>query len=530
MRIRLKVLVLAGFCVLLLGYVGYLQFSYQDRVAKRYDATLASLEKIKKYSNAIHALQKERGLSVGYVRKLVDGETTLLAQRKLTDAAVAALVQSGADLTNMRLLLQRVRSQADGGQVEDKAVFYNYTQIITGFINTILFINLPTDELFFQEGKRDCLHLLYAGECLGKIRALLYRDAANASLSSTEAEELLHLINLYDYHINSVVTSKDVLLAKEVKAFQKASANVALEAYIIQSVQRGRTSLDPDVWFAMSTRGIATLKKLQFLGFEDLQVRAREVVSRQRQQFFKAMAVLSVVTLAVLLLTVVIVLRILHPLNVILHFVENSIGSGDVSRRVELRAENEFGVIARGINALLELSNKLINEKEFLAFHDQLTGAYTRLRFNALFESELQKHLRYNHLFSFIIFDIDHFKNVNDSFGHQAGDVVLQEIAGLVQKNIRITDIFGRWGGEEFVLLLPETEVSGGVSLAEKLRNCIEEHAFPAVGRVTVSLGLAVLEPGDTLGSLCAKADQALYQAKKTGRNKTCVYETPEAT
>ncbi len=151
---------------------------------------------------------------------------------------------------------------------------------------------------------------------------------------------------------------------------------------------------------------------------------------------------------------------------------------------------------------------------------DTLTGIYNKGKFNQLLEAELKKVKRYNRPLGLIIFDIDHFKKINDTYGHQVGDYVLKTVANIVKNNIRNTDIFARWGGEEFVIIAPETDINGTKILAEKLRNAIEEYNFDTVGKVTASFGVTEAVPEDTTDSIVHRADEALYLAKEKGRNR----------
>ncbi|MBK3333066.1 GGDEF domain-containing protein [Persephonella atlantica] len=176
--------------------------------------------------------------------------------------------------------------------------------------------------------------------------------------------------------------------------------------------------------------------------------------------------------------------------------------------------------------ALFAMLSFLINirsrsEKfKLLSEIDRLTGIYNKAKFNQVLESELKKVKRYNRPLGLIIFDIDHFKKINDTYGHQTGDYVLKTIAEIVKKNVRDTDIFARWGGEEFVIVAPETDLSGTKILAEKLRKAIEEHRFDKVGKVTASFGVTEAVPEDTTDSIVRRADEALYLAKEKGRNR----------
>ncbi len=159
-------------------------------------------------------------------------------------------------------------------------------------------------------------------------------------------------------------------------------------------------------------------------------------------------------------------------------------------------------------------------ELEKLAETDSLTEAYNRTRFNELIKSEMERSKRFRHPLSMLLFDIDNFKAVNDSYGHLAGDDVLRAISGLVRKHIRSTNHFFRWGGEEFVILAVVTDLAGAVSLAERIRGEIASHVFENVGMVTVSFGVAQYVHGEEEVTFLKRTDEALYMAKSAGKNR----------
>jgi diguanylate cyclase (GGDEF)-like protein len=119
-----------------------------------------------------------------------------------------------------------------------------------------------------------------------------------------------------------------------------------------------------------------------------------------------------------------------------------------------------------------------------------------------------------------ILIDIDHFKRVNDTYGHDIGDKVLVKLVEIVQENIRKIDIFARWGGEEFLVLCPSTDVKNVQNLAEKLRAAVEVSSFSEVEKITISLGLSCYNPEESFSELFKRADQGLYYAKEHGRNQ----------
>jgi diguanylate cyclase (GGDEF)-like protein len=170
-------------------------------------------------------------------------------------------------------------------------------------------------------------------------------------------------------------------------------------------------------------------------------------------------------------------------------------------------------------------------ELQKLSSTDRLTGLCNRGHWEEALKVEYVRHGRYGHATSLIMFDIDHFKRVNDTYGHQVGDQVIQRVADVLRELVRDADIAGRYGGEEFAVLLPDTDKAGGAMLAERLRKVVEEQTVESEAgsvRFTISLGVADLGyPTDDYKQLIEWADQALYASKRGGRNRVTVYERP---
>ncbi len=159
---------------------------------------------------------------------------------------------------------------------------------------------------------------------------------------------------------------------------------------------------------------------------------------------------------------------------------------------------------------------------ERLSVTDHLTQIFNRLKFENVLHTEIQRSRRHHRVFSLIMFDIDHFKKINDSFGHDAGDNVLRKLAEIISVHIRTIDMFARWGGEEFVILVVETHLEDAKSFAEKLRRDIETTSFHS-GILTCSFGVTEYRKTDDNSTIIKRADDALYEAKSNGRNLVCV-------
>lgn len=157
---------------------------------------------------------------------------------------------------------------------------------------------------------------------------------------------------------------------------------------------------------------------------------------------------------------------------------------------------------------------------EQISITDPLTGIYNRLKLDEELKQEHLRYKRYAHEFAVILYDIDHFKRINDTYGHLSGDKVLQEFSNLSKRHLRDTDILGRWGGEEFLIVAPGTDRAGAINLAEKLRQAIAVHDFTDAGTVTASFGVAVIQEDEERDRLLKRMDEALYQAKEQGRNQ----------
>lgn len=159
-----------------------------------------------------------------------------------------------------------------------------------------------------------------------------------------------------------------------------------------------------------------------------------------------------------------------------------------------------------------------------LATTDPLTGLFNRRHMAHMVKKEIAKYERSGHPVSFILLDIDHFKIINDQYGHEAGDYVLQEVSRVIQEQLRTQDLVARWGGEEFLAILPDTGLSNAEAGAERIRKGLLDHEWRTPGgkivELTISAGVSEYRPGDDFNSAINRADHALYRGKEGGRNR----------
>lgn len=175
----------------------------------------------------------------------------------------------------------------------------------------------------------------------------------------------------------------------------------------------------------------------------------------------------------------------------------------------------------------LEKLNRRLKEKielsEHNASYDIVTGIYNRRKFEEIFIKELKRVKRYGHPLSIILLDIDHFKEFNDSYGHKIGDKILSELSGMLKEKIRDIDTVARWGGEEFIIILPNTSKENAVNKADSLRQCIQTGVSVDSQGITCSFGVTSYIEGDDSNSIFVRTDEALYLAKNNNRNNVKV-------
>jgi diguanylate cyclase (GGDEF)-like protein len=177
---------------------------------------------------------------------------------------------------------------------------------------------------------------------------------------------------------------------------------------------------------------------------------------------------------------------------------------------------NELLILKDSYNQMIERLNK----HKFLSITDKLTGIFNRLKLDEALKDEFNRSNRFKSSFGIIIIDIDYFKRVNDTYGHIVGDQVLTRFAKILKENIRKVDILGRWGGEEFMIICPETDFQGTIKVAESLREIISKYEFPTINNISASFGISMYDGDENIDKVIARADNALYKAKENGRNR----------
>jgi len=208
-------------------------------------------------------------------------------------------------------------------------------------------------------------------------------------------------------------------------------------------------------------------------------------------------------------------------LNISKEFFENVIKK-KVCDEIEIDGE-KYWVLKKDDYYIID-KFECLKELRENAIYDALTKCYNKKQILEFLNKFLNSYLRYkNPYFSVAMFDIDHFKKINDTYGHLAGDFILRELAEVVREQMRKSDICGRFGGEEFLIILPETKVVGAMKFANRLKEAVENHEFifnKVKIPVTISIGITGVSFNDSIESLLSRVDEALYEAKRKGRNR----------
>lgn len=212
--------------------------------------------------------------------------------------------------------------------------------------------------------------------------------------------------------------------------------------------------------------------------------------------------------------------KIISPLNQLSEFMSKDFKSLDTSSTPALNFKDEIGNLANKFKILIQKIQEHQAQTEIIAYYDALTGVYNRQKLYEVFEEEIQRSHRYGNPLSIALIDIDKFKSFNDLYGHLTGDEILIMVAENVNTQVRESDIFARWGGEEFVILFKETSAQKALIVSKKLKDEIQKTEHPTAGHITASFGITEYIAGDTIKTILKRCDEALYRAKTNGRNR----------
>lgn len=518
-----------------------------------------------------HNLQTERGLSTAVISSNYSQlEYQLENQRKETDQAYNAFTDALNQLTSLNIdsvismqisatqaqlqQLNHQRTQIDQQVSSPQQVLNFYADLVSELFR------IPEDSVQLQVDS-ELAHLLTAysavlhmKEASGLQRALGIRAIIKDQFSPEEYEHYASLIGeqrsfLKIFKQFTSEQQRFILLPFfEGDAIQDARK---MEHKLFIAIQEKQLkNLDSQQWFQVMTDKIGQLKILADQLSADIELLAIAKLNQQKQHLYLTTSLLVGILLLATLLSWLLNRSIISPMiritramsylargdrdiRFVDHFANDELGkmvnAYEQCRRSLLRTDITFMVNTRRQG--VELQSRIQEKERYqkLASTDPLTGAVNRRKFNEQAQTEIDRLERHYHPMSLLMLDLDHFKNVNDTFGHAAGDEVLKAFCQVCYDNARKTDIVARLGGEEFAILLPDASLRQAHQLAERVCQATRELEIklPDIEqtiKVTVSIGIAAwsIEKFNSIDDMLEIADQALYKAKHTGRDKVC--------
>lgn len=330
----------------------------------------------------------------------------------------------------------------------------------------------------------------------------------------------------------------------ETDSLHSLLAAIESRIVVVQKLYDRILSLSP-----VSTEGVAVshledkmISELNILMEDSLTLAQSVTLQRQEaltQQLTLLLLAIFLLALVPIVFNLLLAQRFANRLKALVRSTQK-ISQGKLDIRLDTQADDEFGLIGQSINHMLNSLNSLTYSKAELedivrqrteelhhqALHDPLTGVLNRRALTSRLDEEIQRSFRHDHPLTLLFLDLDHFKQVNDQYGHAVGDQILQETSQALAVCIRESDVLARYGGEEFAIILTDTTLEAGHELAERLQQCFSRrfsnHAI-LEAPLTMSVGLTSLFPTDTLTQLFTRADTALYDAKNSGRNRIVI-------
>lgn len=476
---------------------------------------LRSFESMQALSELVHELQRERGLtgmSIG-----VSGEhVPAVVQYPRTDAAQREALAAGAIGEDELAPLRLQRRQWSTTASDPLAVRAYYTAVIDRLLRRVAEKARDTEDAALRKALLTQSELLRTKEALGALRALgalgLARGDPPQALAA-RAREQLAVVEAAAARSVEAAQATDPVQVRRVDAVfvGPAFASVRQAVDKLGAARAGSDIQAAQTWFDAVAEAMDHLQRVGDQGMAAARERA-DAAARE------ATAGLLARVLLVVAGWVGSCWLVLASLRRLMLTVER-LGRETRALLARLDAgDTDSGDLQGGFMHLVERVENLSTQ----ASTDPLTRALNRRGFEPLAHAELLRAQRHARPLALLLLDIDHFKRVNDEHGHAAGDAALREVALLVRRTMRVEDLFARWGGEEFVVLAPETDETAAVHLADKLRRAIEQHDFGRPRELTASFGVAEAGTGDDFGRLFDRADAALYRAKADGRNRVC--------
>ncbi len=519
-----------------------------------------------------HSIQAERGLSTGFIgSKYHQFFPTLTNRRTITDALVQDFLQKlnnlSPKLIDKEMLLhinttkeQLARLAEQRKQIDKRASSVMEMQrFYTELVKSLL--DIPNSAMPNFEIDADIAHnitvfisIMNLKETVGQERALGTLVIEKGYFTAAEFQLFAHLLGK-QYGFLQIfqhsATDAQKITWKRLCGGKIADDVNELETLIYKSIRKDQVNtMNAQRWFEVMSSKVDQLKLIAEQLVIDIANQVNKKANQLKQKFYLTSAVLGIILLLTILSSWLLNHSIIYPVRRITYamtrlsqgyrdirftnkFAHDELGemvnAYEQCRRCLLQADVASTIKFQKQDIDLQVKNR---EKELykeLAATDSLTGAFNRRKFDDLASREVDRFYRYNRPLSIMMLDIDHFKNINDTYGHSNGDLVLREFYQICLNAVRNTDIVARIGGDEFVVLMPETNLQPANILAKRICKTVSKFAIVAEDstiKITVSIGVTKwnTEGFKSINDILEYADQALYEAKKSGRNRVVAF------
>lgn len=518
MSIRARIVLLALFAILSVAAALRVQYlTIRGEVDEMRELKSAYIY-AQKRSRLAHALQRERGLSAAVTGAATPARRAeLLRQYPETDAMLAQIPTDG-----LHQGLPAIRQKIAAGATSWPEVRGFYTSSIVAVLDSIAGEVVPGRSSHAQIHAA-IIDLAWAREGLGLMRATVNRIYSRGRAG---LDDVTYLAAEYGKFRDRLRAFRRNMDNSGMEMVEPATTLRVVTGQVEEILRRGpgvAWKHSNEQWWREATLVLDDFKATEDRLYLDLFKAADAGIAVKEAELGRyGMAAIGLGSL-VLLLTAFTILRILRALGVLITTLDDVVREENYAIRIPGESpRDEFGYISLSLNRLLDFTDMLIRDKEYLASTDLLTSIMNRRSFLHAAARETGRAERYGTGFALIFADIDRFKQINDTFGHAIGDAVLAGVVGVLRRHMREADLLARWGGEEFVILAPQTTLEQGFQLAEKLRAEVAAADFAGAGKVTCSMGVAEWGPGESFEALCRRADAALYRAKENGRDRVC--------
>jgi diguanylate cyclase (GGDEF)-like protein len=509
-----------------------LQYFELRHQSQRLQDVQHDLRAARQQAEVARLVAQERGLSNGWLAQATGGNTAELVDvRRQVDASLGRMATSNDEVPQVPLAvavstrveqLPRLRGRIDRRELRPPEAFGFYSALVAHLqdgaarrlADGMVAVGLPYEHLN---------HLQQAAEHLAQLRGVTNGVLRSGELTPPQEAALLRQRALYDQAVRLYSRSVPATTASaNASALDAPAVSSSLERInrLLELRRVDLMGLDATAWWTLASEAVDTLQRAAAAESTALagQADTRMAELNRRQQLtVAALVVLGVVTLFLVLGTVG---RIVRGLRRLLDGLEAVGTQRSFDVRIDDTPPDEFGTISSGINKLIAVAGSVVEEQERLSMTDGLTAVTNRRGFDLQLSARTTPSRQQKPPLSLVMIDVDHFKSINDSQGHATGDTVLKSLAQVLRSALRPDDLLARFGGEEFVALLPGCPLPEALAVTEKLRAAVQAHDFGFGRPVTASFGVAQFSAGQSPEALIAAADARLYAAKAAGRNR----------